>query len=113
MKLNVSNTQFDIYRNTLEEFGLGTITGIDLPNETTGIKGSSIAGDLLLNLAIGQYDTYTPIELMQYINTIANGGYKYKPSLMAKVIKDHEIITNKYNYASKLSLDDKYLKRNK
>ena len=58
-------------------FGLGTKTGIDFPNEQTGMKGTKVAGDLLLNFAIGQYDTYTPISLLQYINTIANYGNRY------------------------------------
>ena len=50
---------------------------IDYPIEQTGMKGTKIAGDLLLNFAIGQYDTYTPISLLQYINTIANYGNRY------------------------------------
>ena len=74
IKLNVTNKEFDIYRNTLKTYGLGTTTMIDLPNEKMGIQSSKIADDLLLNLAIGQYDTYTNIQLLQYINTIATGS---------------------------------------
>ena len=71
MKLPVTEEHFNIYRNTFASFGLGSSTGIDLENESTGIKGKTIAADLLLNYSIGQYDTYTPMQLSNYINTIA------------------------------------------
>ena len=112
MKLNATKEHFDIYRDTLADYGLGALTGIDLPNEKEGIKGNIISDDLLLNLAIGQYDTYTPIMLSTYINTIANNGYVKKPSLLSKVISnDNVIYENDYKTNRKVSIDDKYLKR--
>ncbi len=113
MKMNVSEREFEIYRNTFAQFGLGVETGIDLPNEVTGIKGSTIAPDLLLNFAIGQYDTYTPIELLQYINTIANNGVRYKLSLMDH-IEDKEgnvILENTKEILSTYSLEQEYFDR--
>ncbi len=95
MDLSVTEEHFNIYRNTFESFGLGTLTNIDLPNETTGIKGNVIADDLYLNLAIGQYDNYTALGLTQYINTIANNGARLELSLMDSIIKDDNIILNK------------------
>lgn len=77
MKFDVSEEDFERYRSVFASYGLGAKTGIDYPNEQVGMKGSKIAGDLLLNFAIGQYDTYTPISLLQYINTIANYGNRY------------------------------------
>ena len=58
-------------------------TGIDLPNESIGQVGrtDNIPG-FLLDYAIGQYDTYTPLQLAQYISTIANGGYRMKPQIV-------------------------------
>ena len=91
IKLNVTEKEFDIYRNTLKEYGLGSYTGIDLPNEVSGISGKTIADDLLLNLAIGQYDTYTNIELLQYINTIATGK-RLKLNLVDRIVSDNEIL---------------------
>ena len=73
IKLNATEEHFNIYRNMLASFGLGVKTEIDLPGEQTGIIGKTIADDLLLNLAIGQYDTYTPVEVLQYINSLATG----------------------------------------
>ena len=78
MELNVTKENFDTYRQTFADYGLGTLTDIDLPNEKIGMIGQKISGDLLLNLAIGQYDTYTPLELFQYINTIANRGKRLR-----------------------------------
>ena len=73
MVLNATEEHFNIYRDTLANFGLGALTNIDLPGEVLGIKGEKIADDLLLNLSIGQYDTYTPVEVLQYVNSIASG----------------------------------------
>lgn len=94
MDLNASEKEFNIYRDMLSSYGLGIITGIDLPNEKPGLKGNIISDDLLLNLAIGQYDTYTPIELFNYINTLAMKGKRISPSLVNK-IKNNDFIIYK------------------
>ncbi|HBA37669.1 MAG TPA: hypothetical protein DCY94_03015 [Firmicutes bacterium] len=85
-KLGAKKEHFDIYRNMLSSYGLGAKTEIDLPGEQKGITGKTVSDDLLLNLAIGQYDTYTPIEVFQYINTVASGGVRTAPSLMKKIV---------------------------
>ena len=94
MNLNASEKEFNIYRDMLSSYGLGIITGIDLPNEKPGLKGNIISDDLLLNLAIGQYDTYTPIELFNYINTLAMKGKRISPSLVNE-IKNNDFIIYK------------------
>ncbi len=99
MKLNVTEDHFNIYRTTFESFGLGTSTGIDLENESTGIRGSTIAADLLLNLSIGQYDTYTPLQLTNYINTIATSGNRYSLHYLKEVKNNDETI---YTYEPNL-----------
>lgn len=76
---------FDIMRESFGQFGLGVPTGIDLPNEATGYKGALEDPGLLLDLSIGQYDTYTPMQLAQYICTIANGGYRIQPRLVREI----------------------------
>ena len=112
MKLNTSINEFNKLRGVYKEYGLGSITGIDLPNESLGILGNKTSSDLFLNLSIGQYDTYTPIELFQYINTLASGGYKKKPQLMKVIINNKdEIIKNNYEILNKLSVEDKYINR--
>ena len=85
VKATIDNTPFDIYRKTFNSFGLGVKTEIDLPIESLGYSGSKIAPDLLLNFAIGQYDSYTPIQLSQYITTIASNGNRIKPRLLKEI----------------------------
>ncbi|WP_338777140.1 penicillin-binding protein 2 [Metabacillus sp. FJAT-52054] len=76
---------FSVLRNYYSQFGLGVPTGIDLPNEATGYQGSDVTPGLLLDLSIGQYDTYTPLQLAQYVSTIANGGYRMKPQMVREI----------------------------
>ena len=83
--LRIDESAFDIYRNTFAQFGLGVKTEIDLPVESLGYKGTSTLPGHLLDFSIGQYDTYTPIQLNQYINTIANGGNRMKPYLLKSI----------------------------
>lgn len=85
--LNISSGAFSTMRNSFAQFGLGVRTGIDLPNEMSGFKGSEVSPGKLLDLAIGQYDTYTPMQLVQYVSAIANGGNRMKPH-MVKEIRD-------------------------
>lgn len=112
MKLNSSINDFNKFRNMFQEYGLGSITGIDLPNEVKGITGKNTSSDLLLNLSIGQYDTYTPIELFQYVNTVASLGNKRSPQLMKNISKNNKVILeNEYEVNSKVNLEEKYLNR--
>lgn len=83
--LAINKEAFDKYRNMYASFGLGVKTEIDLPVESLGYMGQSTLPGHLLDFAIGQYDTYTPIQLSQYINTIANGGSRIKPYLLKEV----------------------------
>lgn len=101
MDLEVSLDDFNKYRRVFSTFGLGSSTGIDFPKENMGIKGDKIASDLYLNLAIGQYDTYTPLQILNYINTIANNGTRMALSFKKGNLKE----------LNKVSLEPKYLKR--
>ncbi|WP_241774550.1 penicillin-binding protein 2, partial [Lysinibacillus sp. FJAT-14222] len=87
MPLRLNENTFPKMRNNYAQFGLGVKTGIDLPNEFSGVQGPSdpTMGGKALDLAIGQYDTYTPLQLVQYISTIANGGYRIQPHVVKEV----------------------------
>ncbi|MGM9878600.1 MAG: peptidoglycan D,D-transpeptidase FtsI family protein [Bacilli bacterium] len=87
-KLKIDEKAFDIYRNMFYRFGLGVKTGLDYPKEEDGYKSEMRAGDLLINYAIGQYDTYTTLQLSQYISTIANKGTRYKTRFLKAVLDD-------------------------
>lgn len=88
--LNISAKAFDTIRNSFASFGLGSRTGIDLPNEQTGFKGQSHLPGYLLDLVIGQYDTYSAMQLVQYVSTIANGGYRMQPHVVKQMLEPKE-----------------------
>ncbi|MED3723267.1 penicillin-binding protein 2 [Geobacillus stearothermophilus] len=83
--LRINPEAFTTIRHYFSQFGLGVKTGIDLPNELSGFQGQGTLGGFLLDLAIGQYDMYTPMQLAQYVSTIANGGYRMKPQLVKEI----------------------------
>jgi len=110
--LNTTKDHFQMYRDVFASYGLGVKTGIDLSNESTGMKGTTISDDLLLNMSIGQYDTYTPLELSQYINTIAT-GQRISLSLLKYVLNNDGSIyyENKNTVYNETPIEDKYLER--
>ena len=85
MKLNFNQKTFDTYRNMYHAFGLGVRTGIDLPIESKGYSSVDKSAGNLLDFVMGQYETYTPVQLLQYVSTIAMNGNRIKPHLLKEV----------------------------
>ncbi len=74
------------FRKTFHQFGLGVETGIDLPYEATGYRGTALSEiGLVMDYGIGQYDTFTPLQLAQYVATIANDGDRMKLHLVKEI----------------------------
>ena len=84
LKIDTENA-FNTFRQTFGQFGLGVRTGIDLPNESVGFKGTWTVPGQILFQSIGQYDTYTTMQLAQYISTIANGGSRMEPHMVKEI----------------------------
>lgn len=76
---------FDKMRYYYNQFGLGVKTGIDLPGEQVGFKGDDKTMGKILDFSIGQYDSYTPLQLAQYGATIANGGSRIEPTMLKEI----------------------------
>ncbi len=77
-----------ILRNHYAQFGLGVPTGIDLPGESRGRIHDEAAyhyPGYLAQLTFGQLDEYTPLQLAQYVATIANDGYRMKLYLVKEI----------------------------
>ena len=93
-------------------FGLGVKTEIDLPNEQIGYIGNNKNTNLLLNFSIGQYDTYTPIELSQYINSIATKN-RIQPYLVSKIVdnENNVIYKKEPNILNIIDTKDEYINR--
>jgi cell division protein FtsI/penicillin-binding protein 2 len=91
--ISMPRNSFDVLRRNFNMFGLGHKTGVDLPGEVAGIQGKSFnsKGNILsgsvLDLAYGNYDAYTPIQMVQYVSTVANGGYRMQPYVVQSVGK--------------------------
>ncbi len=70
--------------------------GIDLPGEATGISTSIenmdpvSDGGKILDLAFGQFDTYTTLQLAQYAATVANGGKRLQPHIVDGIYDNDE-----------------------
>ena len=85
MRFSLAEGTLQKMRNEYAQFGLGVPTGIDLPGEAVGFQATPDRDAKLLNLAIGQFDTYTPMQLAQYISTIANGGNRIQPRMLKEI----------------------------
>ncbi|MTV99976.1 penicillin-binding protein 2, partial [Streptococcus pneumoniae] len=69
-------------RSTFGEYGLGASTEIDLPDESTGFTPKEFDLANYINNAFGQFDNYTPMQLAQYVATIANNGVRLAPHIV-------------------------------
>ncbi len=93
-------TGIDAINKYAKMFGLGELTGIDLPGEEKGNISNPeykektekteenkrwYPADTIIT-AIGQsYSYFTPIQLANYAATIANGGTRYKTSILKSI----------------------------
>ncbi len=118
MPIKIDSKALDTYRDVFKSLGLGDKSGIDLPFETTGFKGKEANAGLLLNYAIGQYDTYSALQLSSYVNTLANEGARYKINLVKEIrnaTEDDTLGTVKTKYEpvllNKSDIDNIYFKR--
>jgi len=79
-----------------KEFGFGSPTGIDLPGESSGLVPTAqwkrlnysetwVTGDTY-NMSIGQgFVLATPLQVINSISAIANGGTLYQPHLVKEI----------------------------
>ncbi len=75
------------FYETMRAFGIGQLTGIELPGENRGLlrplenwTASSIG-----SLAIGQEVSVTPVQIVSAISAIANGGTLYRSRIVKEV----------------------------
>lgn len=69
-------------------FGLGTTTGIDLPNEATGIIGNLTKKGQDIDVATASYGqgiAVSPVEMARALSVLANGGYLVTPHLVKEI----------------------------
>ena len=77
-------------RSTFGEYGLGSATGIDLPDESTGFIPKEYNFANFITNAFGQFDNYTPMQLAQYVATIANDGVRVAPRIVEGIYGNND-----------------------
>lgn len=87
----------DVMAEFGKDFGLGKVTGVELPSERSGIMPSTawkqkakneqwLPGETI-SAAIGQgYVTVTPLQMASLVGTVANDGVNYRPRLVQAVM---------------------------
>ncbi|WP_027963443.1 peptidoglycan D,D-transpeptidase FtsI family protein [Halalkalibacillus halophilus] len=120
--VNVGASGYYDMVNYFKQFGFGVETGVDFPSESTGFRGSvegrEDIGGIMMDLAIGQHETYTTLQLAQYASTIANGGYRMEPRIVKQI---HDPISaeglgpvyevREPKALNKIGMEDQYLDR--
>ncbi|AEV67790.1 penicillin-binding protein 2 [Acetivibrio clariflavus] len=92
-------TGIDKIDKWVKSFGLGELTGIEIPaEEAKGMRANretkmEYRNDVwrpadTAQVSIGQFDNmFTPIQIANYVSTLANGGKRYKPYIIKSVKK--------------------------
>jgi cell division protein FtsI (penicillin-binding protein 3) len=80
----IGNTTLEQY---MRAFGLGSRTGVELPGESPGILQKSAAWSQAraANMPIGQGVSVTTLQMASIYQTIANGGVRIAPRIVASV----------------------------
>ena len=90
VKTNQLESAMGKLRATFSEYGLGASTGIDLPEESTGFIPQKFDLANYLTNAFGQFDNYTPMQLAQYVATIANNGVRLAPHIVEGIYDNND-----------------------
>ncbi|MBK5244859.1 MAG: hypothetical protein JJE18_07520 [Eubacteriaceae bacterium] len=107
------NMGIDSIVNYSEQFGLGNPTGIEI-YETQGTLGGrdnktdEWSDADTLNTSIGQGgSSFTPLQMANYIATLANGGSHYQPYLVEKILntKDAVVFDHQPKVINKINID--------
>lgn len=90
VKTNQLESAMGKLRSTFGEYGLGSATGIDLPDESTGLVPKEYNFANFITNAFGQFDNYTPMQLAQYVATIANNGVRLAPHIVEGIYDNND-----------------------
>ena len=77
---------------SIDKFGFGKVSGIDLPGEANGIVKpvNKVSEADLATISFGQTNTVNSVQYMAAFNAIANGGTLIQPHVMKEVTHDDE-----------------------
>lgn len=77
----------ETYFGWVRDFGFGSLTGVDLPNEEPGLLQSVDRWSKLTqsSMAFGQEISATPLQVATALSVIANGGLLVRPHVLLEV----------------------------
>jgi len=77
---------------SINKFGFGQASGIDLPGEAKGIVKAvkNVSDADLATISFGQTNTVNSVQYMSAFNAVANGGDLIQPHLMKEITHDNE-----------------------
>jgi len=79
----------DALAEMARDFGLGSITGIEVPEQPGNIPEATNTCEINTQLAIGQGEmTVTPLQVASFIAALGNGGTLYQPTLIEAIGPD-------------------------
>ncbi|MCO5247623.1 MAG: transpeptidase family protein [Chitinophagales bacterium] len=106
---NFKNDRNGFYKN-LQRYGLTEVSGIDLAGESKpGVKKPETWSNTSLPWkAIGYEQTFSPLQILTFYNTIANGGYRVKPYLVSRIEKNGEVIKETHPKVSNVKIASDY-----
>lgn len=86
-----------------EQFGYTSKTGIDLPNEASGLyhSFSNFTTASLAVYSFGQTFKTTPIQQITAISSVANGGYLVTPHVLKEIVDDDGNVVETYETDTK------------
>ena len=75
------------FYDVIRRFGIGRMTGIDLPGESRGLLApvGDWSGTSIASIATGQEVGVTGVQIISAISAIANGGILYRPRIVKEV----------------------------
>lgn len=78
----------------LNEFGFGDVSEIELEGEDTGIiRDYNTWTDIdLATAAFGQGISATPLQVLNGLNVIANGGFLLQPKIISQIVDEERVI---------------------
>ncbi len=117
-KFETPSIGVDVWSNHLKSFGLGNFMGYDLPTGRRGNVPTSKTyqklypnggwkSSAILSNAIGQGEVLmTPIQLANFMATVANKGHYYTPHIIKKI--NGGVIDKKFRTKHVTTIDRKY-----
>lgn len=108
----------DIWDKYEKKFGLGILTGSELPGESKGIvnyfeeRKLASAQSALIQASFGQQGRYTTLQLAQYVATLASHGKRMKPQFVNEIKDSNGNVIQKYTpkVMSTIKLPEAYWK---